>query len=323
MIAPFGDSFTDSTHVVRRLNKIIDNYWMGQFSSWTTAPKEVKELWWNEFKRKFRWDEAEEKEVKRIFKKKAGDHMRNVMNRAKKDKKSRILLQPTIGRKSKELGTPKSISKSVKLIRRIELLVLVKGLPHMLGVLLISGSIEKEWQMNWGRNQHLWLHLNAPFRKKIRHGPAIEQKLLSGDGDGDGDGAAASEPSVDSMALWMEASGGMRRGQIFGMGSLSRMYRTPAAATSSSSAAFLRAQHEERTDQELNRLKQLLVQKDEEMKQLLKSEEKRHKDVKVIEDHFRIRRRAFFKLEGEEIKRITKSSQLLSNGSSMDLRSGK
>ena len=35
--------------------------------------------------RKFRWDEIEEKEIKRIFKKKAGDHMRNVMNRAKRD----------------------------------------------------------------------------------------------------------------------------------------------------------------------------------------------------------------------------------------------
>ncbi|XP_056159232.1 uncharacterized protein LOC130135029 isoform X1 [Syzygium oleosum] len=84
MISSFGDSFTDATYVVRKLNKIINNCWMGQYSSWTTAPKEVKELWWNEFKRKFRWDEAEEKEVRRIFKKKAGDHMRNVMNRAKR-----------------------------------------------------------------------------------------------------------------------------------------------------------------------------------------------------------------------------------------------
>ena len=33
---------------------------------------------------KFKWDEVEEKEVRRIFKKKASDHMRNVMNRAKR-----------------------------------------------------------------------------------------------------------------------------------------------------------------------------------------------------------------------------------------------
>ncbi|XP_056159233.1 uncharacterized protein LOC130135029 isoform X2 [Syzygium oleosum] len=50
MISSFGDSFTDATYVVRKLNKIINNCWMGQYSSWTTAPKEVKELWWNEFK---------------------------------------------------------------------------------------------------------------------------------------------------------------------------------------------------------------------------------------------------------------------------------
>ncbi|XP_056171605.1 uncharacterized protein LOC130139193 [Syzygium oleosum] len=77
---------------------------------------------------------------------------------------------------------------------------------------------------------------------------------------GDDDGVVASEPSVNSMALWVEASGGMRRGQIFGMGSLSRIYTTPAAATSSSNAAFLRrTQHEEQMTQELNQPKHLLV----------------------------------------------------------------
>ncbi|XP_056163113.1 uncharacterized protein LOC130136797 [Syzygium oleosum] len=53
-----------------------------------------------------------------------------------------------------------------------------EGSATYAGALSTSGSVEKEWQMNWGRNQHLWLHLNAPFRKKIRHGLAIEQKLL-------------------------------------------------------------------------------------------------------------------------------------------------
>ncbi|KAI6681024.1 hypothetical protein NL676_034905 [Syzygium grande] len=92
MICPCGDSFTNATYVVKELNKIIDNCWMGQYFSFSSAPKEVKNLWWNEFKRKF--------------------------------------------------------------------------------------SIEKEWQMNWGENQHLQLHLNAHFRKKTRRELAIEQKLL-------------------------------------------------------------------------------------------------------------------------------------------------
>ncbi|KAI3420691.1 uncharacterized protein J3R85_012485 [Psidium guajava] len=83
IIGPYGDSFTNATSVVRQLNKIINNYWRGEWISYSSAPKEVKNLWWNEFKRKFRWDEIEEEEIKRIFKKKAGDHIRNVINRAK------------------------------------------------------------------------------------------------------------------------------------------------------------------------------------------------------------------------------------------------
>ena len=90
-----------------------------------------------------------------------------------------------------------------------------------------------------------------------------------GASDGDGDGVAASEPSINNMALWVEALGEMRRGQIFEMGSLSRIYIMPAAATSSSNAAFLRmTQHEEQMTQELNQLKYLLVQKDEEIREV-------------------------------------------------------
>ena len=74
--------------------------------------------------------------------------------------------------------------------------------------------------------------------------------------DSDGDGVAAFEPSIDSMALWVEASSGMRRCPIFGMEFLSRIYTTLTAAASSSNAAFLRrTQHEEQMTQELNQLK--------------------------------------------------------------------
>ncbi|XP_056166506.1 uncharacterized protein LOC115665003 isoform X2 [Syzygium oleosum] len=50
MICPYGDSFTDATYVVRQLKKIVNNSWRGQYISYNSAPKEVKGLWWNEFK---------------------------------------------------------------------------------------------------------------------------------------------------------------------------------------------------------------------------------------------------------------------------------
>ena len=102
-----------------------------------------------------------------------------------------------------------------------------------------------------------------------------------GGGGGGGDGVAVSEPSVDSMALWMEAAGGMKRGKIFGMGSLSRMFKTKAVASSSSNAAAARrTQHDEHMTQELCQLKQLLVQKDEETKHLL---EQKDEQIRVMQ----------------------------------------
>ena len=54
------------------------------------------------------------------------------------------------------------------------------------------------------------------------------------------DGCVASEPSVDNMALWMEAMDGMKKGKIFGMGFLSRMYMPNHAGASSSNATSRR-----------------------------------------------------------------------------------
>ncbi|XP_030553408.2 uncharacterized protein LOC115757345 isoform X1 [Rhodamnia argentea] len=37
-------------YVVRQLNKIVNNYWRGPWNSYSGAQKQVKDLWWNEFK---------------------------------------------------------------------------------------------------------------------------------------------------------------------------------------------------------------------------------------------------------------------------------
>ncbi|XP_056169584.1 uncharacterized protein LOC130138721 [Syzygium oleosum] len=222
--------------VMRTLEQIGNLY-----TSWTTAPKEVKELWWNEFKRKFRWDEAEEKEVRRIFKKKADDHMRNVMNRAKRSQEKSDFITAdnwTEIKRTWDTEKHKQISEQNKKNRA-------------------SSSSEGSATYAGGS-----INIREHRKRMDKYDELVMSTAASG-----GDGVAASEPSVDSIALWMEASGGMRRGQIFGMGSLSRIYTTQAAVTSSSNAAFLRrTQHEEQMTQELSQLKHLLLQKDEEIR---------------------------------------------------------
>ncbi|XP_056161913.1 uncharacterized protein LOC130135997 [Syzygium oleosum] len=293
MIWPCGDSFTDATYVVRELNKIVNNCWMGQYISFSSAPKEVKNLWWNEFKRKFRWDEMEENEVRRIFKKKAGDHMRNVMNKAKRNQQKPDFIKADncmeITR-TWETEKHKQISEQNKKNRASSSSEWSASATYAGGSINI-GEHRKRMADELGTEPTFTATFKRTFQKKDKMwtgdpAKAIKEKydeLLmstasSGDGGDGGDGVAASEPSVDSMALWLEASGGMKGGKIFGMGSLSRAYTTKAAATSSSNAAISRrTQHEEQMTQKLSQLKDLLVQKDEEFKHLLvqKDEEMR------------------------------------------------
>ena len=49
-------------------------------------------------------------------------------------------------------------------------------------------------------------------------------------------GCAASESSADNMALWVEATGRIKKEKIFGMESLSKMYMLNHVRTSSSNA---------------------------------------------------------------------------------------
>ena len=72
-----------------------------------------------------------------------------------------------------------------------------------------------------------------------------------------------------SMALWLEASGGIKRGKILVMGSLGRTY-TPGLSSSTAIAS----RKEIQLDKEVHNLKTQLAMKDEEIKaQLAKNDE--------------------------------------------------
>ncbi|XP_056174569.1 uncharacterized protein LOC130140100 isoform X2 [Syzygium oleosum] len=232
---------------------------MGQYSSWTIAPKEVKELWWNEFKRKFRWDEAEEKEVRRIFKKKTGDHMRNVMNRAKRSQEKPDFITADNWAEIKRTWDTEKHKQISEINKKNRASSSSEGSATYAGGSINIGEHRKRMANELGTEPTFIATFERTFQKKDKTWTGNRAKAIkvckvifciyiyevflfssillmydkydelvmstaaSGDGDGDGDGVAAFKPSVDSMALWVEASSGMRRGQIFGMGSLSRI----------------------------------------------------------------------------------------------------
>ncbi|XP_056170473.1 uncharacterized protein LOC115666878 [Syzygium oleosum] len=231
---------------------------MGQYISFSNAPQELKDLWWNEFKRKFRWDETKEYEVRRIFKKKAGDHMRNVMNKAKirQEKPDFITTDNwTEIKRTWDTEKHKQMSERNKKNRTSSS---SQGSATYAGGSINIGEHRKRMANELGTEPTFAATFERTFQKKDKtwtgdRAKAIKEKydeLLISTASG-GDGVATSEPSIDSMVLWVEASGGMKRGKVFGMGSLSREYTTKAVATSSSNAAVYAA---------------LLVQKDDEIR---------------------------------------------------------
>ncbi|XP_056166447.1 uncharacterized protein LOC130137908 [Syzygium oleosum] len=199
--------------------------------------------------RKFRWDEMEENEVRRIFKKKTGDHMRNVMNKAKRNQRKPDFITAdnwTEITTTWETEKHKQISEQNKKNRASS------SSEGSAFATYVGGSINirehrKRMADELGTQPTFTATFECTFQKKDKtwtgdRAKAIKEKydkLLMSTASG-GNGVAVSEPSVDSMALWLEASGGMKGGKIFGMGSLSRAYTTKAAATSSSNAAVSR-----------------------------------------------------------------------------------
>ncbi|XP_048132791.1 uncharacterized protein LOC115733800 isoform X2 [Rhodamnia argentea] len=179
MVCPQGDSFEDATDVVRELNKIVNNYWRGPWISYSSAPKEVKDLWWNEFK-------------------------------------------------AHDLGTETTY----------------------------AATFERVFQ----KKDKTWVGDRAKSVKEKY------DELLMSAASGD-DGGDASSQAADNMAMWVEASGGVKRGKIYGWGNLSReLVAKDDGSSSSNAAASRRRRIDEETAQQVSRLTLLLAEKDEQMK---------------------------------------------------------
>ena len=93
------------------------------------------------------------------------------------------------------------------------------------------------------------------------------------------DDAATSEPSVNDMALWLEATGGAKKGRVLGMGSLSRTCRL--SGLSSSGQTPVRAELMQ-MNQELSHMKELLAQKDNELQVMRVEQQRRDNEIQAM-----------------------------------------
>ncbi|XP_042439815.1 uncharacterized protein LOC122025119 [Zingiber officinale] len=288
-IAPCGDSFDNSVHVIHEINRIVNNHWRGDSMSYTSTPAPTRELWWSEFKRSFTWDMNDDMEIRRIFMKKCGDHIRHVLNHAKsKGKKPPFITEEnwikiTNYWESEEFKTRSHQNKTNQSFNSGDMSATYAG-----------GSINidehrRRLSKELGKEPTFIETFTRTFQKKDKtwsgdRARAIKEKYdelevaqrCSGSTSADMEG---SESSVGTdLNLWLQASGGSKKGgKIFGMGSLSRIHRVGRISSSSS-----QTQQMTHLTEEVSQLKDILNERDEEMRQMRQNQELILRHFKLI-----------------------------------------
>ncbi|XP_048134070.1 uncharacterized protein LOC115743530 [Rhodamnia argentea] len=261
VICPYGDSFKEATYVVRELNKIVNNYWRGPWISYGGAPKQVMDLWWSEFKQR-------EKNVKPDFiTVDDWTEIKRIWESEKNKQKSEQNVKNRVSTSSEGSATYAGGSINIGEHR--------KRMAHELGT---EPTYAATFERTFQKKDKTWIGDRAKSVKE-----KYDEFLMS-TASGD-DGRVASEPTADNMALWVEASGGMKRGKIFGMGSLSRVYTAKAAGSSSSNPdVSRRTRFEEEMTQHMTQLRNLLVQKDEEIKVVKEQMSRKDEQIRLVNE---------------------------------------
>ncbi|XP_074569780.1 uncharacterized protein LOC141826436 [Curcuma longa] len=299
-ISPVGDSFTDPVNVIHVINRIVNNLWRGDSMSYTSTPDSTRQLWWTEFKRSFTWDPSDEVEIRRIFKKKCGDHIRNTLNHAKtRGKKPPFITDENWVRISQYWESEDSRKRSNQNKQN------QACNSGALSATYAGGSINidehtRRLVKEMGRDPDFIDTFTRTFQKKDKtwsgdRAKAIKDKydelelarVSTASSEGDG-----SEPSVgNDLSLWLEATGGDKGGRrILGMGSLGRTYR--AAGSSSITSPAVTSQIHSLTE-EVTQLKGLLMQRDEDMRQ-------RDNEMRQREEQMRQRDREINRLRRQQ-----------------------
>ncbi|XP_074567154.1 uncharacterized protein LOC141823833 [Curcuma longa] len=277
--------FTDDpVRIVHDINRIVNNLWRGDSMNFRSTPDSTKELWWSEFKRAFTWDPTHEVEIRRIFKKKCGDHIRHILNHAKtRKKKPACITDENWVKISKfwETEESKKISNQNKLNQAYN--------TGASSATYAGGSINmdehtRRLAKEIGRDPDFIDTFTRAFQKKDKSWSGDRAKAMK-DKFTELSSVASSEGSESSvgneLSLWLEASGGCKGGgRILGMGSLSRTHRV--AGTSSTTSPAVTSQIHSLTE-EVTQLKGLLQQRDEEMIRRDKQMKQRDNQIKKLQ----------------------------------------
>ncbi|XP_074560182.1 uncharacterized protein LOC141816268, partial [Curcuma longa] len=201
--------------------------------------------------RAFTWDPSHELEIKRIFLKKCGDHIRHTLNHAKtRNKKPPCITDENWTKILAVWQTEESKQKSEKNKANQRVNSGESSATYAGGSINVEEHARRLTQ-EMGKEPVFMETFTRTFQKKDKtwsgdRARTLKEKYdeleLAQRSSSASDTADGSEPSVgNDLNIWLEVTGGSKGGRILGLGSLSRTHRVPTTSSSSSQPA-MRAQ---------------------------------------------------------------------------------
>ncbi|XP_074556358.1 uncharacterized protein LOC141812212 [Curcuma longa] len=269
--------------------------------TYTSTPGPTKDLWWTEFKRAFTWDPSHEMEIKRIFKKKCGDHIRHTIHHAKiSNKKPPCITDENWTRIKGVWDTEESKQRSHQNRTNQSYNSGDSSATYAGGSINIEEHTRRLTK-EMGKEPSVIETFTRTFQKKDKtwsgdRARAMKEKFdeveLAQRSSSASDNADGSEPSIgNDLSIWLEVTGGSKGGRILGMGSLSRTHRVAGTSSSSSSTPAMRAQINSLTE-EVSQLKGIIIQRDEEMREMRRQQNEEMNEMRrqqqMIMQHFQL-----------------------------------
>nr|GMD75672.1 putative transposase En/Spm [Ipomoea batatas] len=241
LIHPIGEKAFEPHSAHRRIIECIQKAYPQAIKSFKAAPQYLKDVWFNEFKKDYRWDPLEENIVRRIFEKKGAklltDHLREVRVRLADKSKAKphwiaddVLDDLVRIWKSEDF---KKVSEKNKSNRNSNSGGLGASL-HSCGSIPMTEH-HRRLKEKLGKDPSLADLYQHTHKRKNGDGAYVcakAQKVLDTMNE-----LRQTQTEASDVELWLEATGGVKRGgYVYGFGSDTQHYFPEASKKSKSQA---------------------------------------------------------------------------------------
>ncbi|XP_043807320.1 uncharacterized protein LOC122721965 [Manihot esculenta] len=251
-----------SDPIARRITLIFKEKLVADGYCWKNVPEEVKEFYWQEFKKHFLWEEAIEQLMKIAWRKKAVERYRSLMCSVRNGKEKRLsLTEGVMDAWQSAWGATEYKEKCKKFSnnRKSETGGQGAGPSRHCGGSISQYRHQEQMRERLGRDPLPHELFEARIRRRDRFLTLKEQASQT-----DNDSSQASR--IDEAQLYFEAVGGEKKRRVYGLGSQASVF---FPNKTSASTSFTSAQQNQDLQNEMADLRRKLQKREDNEQTLL------------------------------------------------------